>query len=167
MKWFLNLFGNKKTEPNSEVYVLRNGELTAAEDNFQAWTSGNLDDMLSAAQSDTNLIDRHFLLQSIVAETYKRREDEKFRGLCVEYSEKHINEFSNKIATALKDDMDGYLPRVSTFQYYATLLTELGDFKRAIEVCENAISYGLSDGTKSGFQGRIDRIKKKASLDKL
>ena len=161
MKWLSKLFEKQKTENKSERYVMRNNELVASDNSFQAWTSGSLDDMLTVAQSDTNPIDRHFLLQSIVAETYKRREDEKYRDLCIEYSEKHINEFQSKIASALKDDMSGYLPRVLTFQHYATLLTEIGNYNRAIEVCEIAISFGLSDGTKTGFQGRIDRIKKK------
>ena len=81
--------------------------------------------------------------------------------MCIEYSEKHLKEFSETIVSALKEEFGEDLPRVLTFQYYSTLLTELGDFERAINVCKTAISFGLHDGTKSGFQGRIGRIKKK------
>lgn len=72
----------------------------------------------------------------------------------------HVTEFP-EIAPALKRDMGGVLPRVSTFQHLATVLTETGEFAGAIRVRELAIEYGLQDNTKSGFEGRIERIKKK------
>ncbi|XPF94265.1 hypothetical protein ACM9HF_19990 [Colwellia sp. RE-S-Sl-9] len=117
--------------------------------------------MLKAVDSKTNLIDRHFLLLSIVRATYKLRKEEKYRSLCVEYSEKHLQEFP-EIAPALKENMGGFLPRVTTFQNYATVLSENNNFDKAIEVCQQALSYGLHDNTKSGFNGRIVRIEKKA-----
>lgn len=58
------------------------------------------------------------------------------------------------------------LPRVSTFQQYATLLAERGEFQRAIRVCESAICFGLDDGTKKGYEGQIERIKKAAARPK-
>ena len=66
------------------------------------------------------------------------------------------------LALALKEDMGGTLPRVTTFQHYATVLTEDGEYEKAISICEKALEYGLHDNTKSGFEGRIERIKKKA-----
>ena len=47
------------------------------------------------------------------------------------------------------------------FPYLATVLTEDGHYDEAIEVCRKAINFGLDDGTKSGFAGRIERIRKK------
>ena len=166
MKWLSRLFGGKETEISSKSYAIRKGRAVEADESFNAWTSRNLDEMIKAAETDTNPIDRHFLLQTIVDETYKRRDEEKYRDLCIEFSEKHLKEFSEKIVSELKEDFNGVLPRILTFQYYSTLLTELGDFDRAIKVCETAISFGLHDGTKSGFQGRIDRIKKKMNSSK-
>jgi len=166
MKWLSKLFGRNETEISSNSYVFRKGRAVEADKSFNAWTSRNLDEMLKASETDTNAIDRHFLLQTIVDETYKRRDDEKYRDLCIEFSEKHLKEFSETIVSELKKEFNGDLPRVLTFQYYSTLLTELGDFERAIKVCETAISFGLHDGTKSGFQGRIDRIKKKKNSSK-
>lgn len=159
MKWLTKLFGENKKKNTGTV--IRQGKAIATDDSFNAWTSGDLDEMLVASKSDTNPIDRHFLLQSIVSETYKRRNEAKYRDLCIEFSEKHIEEFNNEIGKALKLDFDGKFPRISTFQHYATLLTELGDYDRAIEICKNAISYNLDDGTKSGYEGRIERIEKK------
>ncbi|MGA2507016.1 MAG: hypothetical protein ABSF80_06020 [Chitinispirillaceae bacterium] len=119
--------------------------------------------MFSALDTKTNQVDRHFLLMGIVNETYRLRSDPKMAEECLKVAQMHIDEFP-AIMPALKRDFDGTLPCVATFQHYATLLTERGDFEKAIKVCETAISYGLEDGTIGGFEARINRIKKKASL---
>jgi len=146
--------------PRSTTYVSRMGRSVEAGESFHAWTSGDLARMISATNQQTNPIDRHFLLMGIVNQTYKDRKKPDMGKLCAEIAEKHLAEFPN-IAPALKKDMGGELPRVTTFQHYATLLTERGEYKRAIEVCEEALRYGLHDNTKGGFEARIDRIKRK------
>lgn len=163
MSWFKSLFsGTQKTESQrSTTFTLRQGKSVAVDDAFRAWTSGDLEAMLKAASKETNPIDRHFLLQSIVDVTYKRRQEEKYRQICIKYSEMHLREFP-EIAPALQKEMDGILPRISTFQRYATLLAEIGQYGKAVFVCETALEYGLKDGTKSGFEGRIARIQKQA-----
>ncbi|MDR2925948.1 MAG: hypothetical protein LBU76_08410 [Azoarcus sp.] len=149
-------------------YVNRFGEFIPADEVFYAWTSGDLDTMLKALDVKTNLIDRHCLLQKIVDATYKHRNDEKMRSICSTVAELHLSEFPS-IALALKKNglrvLHGGLPHVTTFQLYATLLTEQKEFEKAIAVCESALAYGLHDNTRSGFEGRIERIKKKQRLD--
>lgn len=130
---------------------------------FYATFSNDLSRMLSVTELKTTLSNRHFLLLSIVSETYKLRKEEKYKNLCIKFSEIHLEEFP-AIAKELKDEFDGSLPRVPTFQYYATLLTEIGEFEKAINVCKKAISFGLDDGTKGGYQGRIERITKMFSV---
>jgi hypothetical protein len=127
---------------------------------FYATSSNNLDKMLSVTELETTPQNRHYLLQSIVAQTYKLRTEEKYKAICIEFSEKHLKEFS-VMAPKLTDKNNTGLPRVSTFQHYSTLLTELGEFEKAISVCELAISFGLDDGTKGGYESRIERINKK------
>jgi len=143
-----------------ESYTLRGGKSVRTDAVFDAWTSGNLKRMLSALPLNTNLVDRHFLLQGIVAETYRLRAEPKMASECARVSEIHMAEFQ-QIAPALAAEFDGTLPRVSTFQNYATLLTEQRDFDRAVWVCELAKYYEVDDGTQSGFDGRIARIRKK------
>lgn len=124
---------------------------------FEAWTSGNLDAMLDAVSSRTNKIDRHHLLQSIVDITYKQRSDSSMRALCEKHARLHLAEFPS-IAPSLRTQCDGVLPIVTTFQKFATSLYEQQRYDEAVQVCRQAIAYGLSDGTKSGFEGRISRI---------
>lgn len=164
MSWFSTLFReNRKPKDHeaSSAFTIRQGKSMPVDDAFRAWTCGDLELMLKATSTKTNPIDRHFLLQSIVSEAYKRREKERYRQLCIEYAEKHIKEFPS-LAGFLKEHMGGELPWVTTFQLYATLLTEAGEFEKALTICEEAIRYGLHDNTSSSFKGRIDRIKKKA-----
>lgn len=151
---------NKKPVPDKpERYIERNGKLKKADAVFDAWTSSDLSAMLSQLSVKTNLVDRHFLLMNIVKETYRNRQDPKMRETLLQVAQIHIDEFS-KIKPALIRST-GCLPSVPTFQKYATVLTEDGNYNKAIEVCKLALKYGLHDGTKGGFEARITNIQKK------
>jgi hypothetical protein len=164
MSWISSLLSqNKKKDKHESVsYTSRLGKTVKVDEVFHAWTSGDLNKMLEVVNLKTNPIDRHFLLQNIVNESYKLRKEKYYRDICIKHSEIHLAEFPN-IVPYLKEDMDGELPRVTTFQHYATLLTEDKEYNRAIFVCKEALKYGLSDNTKSGFEGRIERIHKKTN----
>jgi hypothetical protein len=87
------------------------------------------------------------------------------RQICREVGQQHIDEFKD-IAPALKIDMGGVLPRVVTFQHLATVFTEDREYEVAIHVCQTAIDFGVSDGTKGGFHGRIAKIRKKQGSER-
>ena len=142
------------------MFILRGGKSVRADAVFIARSSGDLQAMLAARSIRTNPVDRHFLLMGIVDQTYKERKIPERRALCIETCEQHLREFA-KIAPALKKEMDGVLPRVTTFQKYATILGEDGEYGRAIKVCKRAIAFGLHDGTKGNYAGRIERLTKK------
>ncbi|MCX5734990.1 MAG: hypothetical protein NTW68_11780 [candidate division NC10 bacterium] len=152
----------KKAESRQDPvsYVTRLGKTAPADEAWLAWMSADLDRMLGALNTRTNPIDRHFLLMAIVERTYKQRSDPQMAQTCARVAELHLAEFP-QIAPALQKEFDGNLPHVGTFQRYATLLTEHGEFEKAINVCRIALSFGLKDDTLSGFEGRIERIRKK------
>lgn len=52
------------------------------------------------------------------------------------------------------------------FKALALLLARVGRNQDAISVCEEAIMRGLKDDTKSGFEGRLDRLKKRLESPK-
>ena len=175
MGWLASLFGKKeesRVEVMSTSYVMRQGKSVEADEVFGARSSGDLVRMLKATELKTNPVDRHFLLQSIVALAYKQRKDDDYMRMCLQYAAIHLKEFSD-LAKPLSMQMEaagmdeGTLPCVTSFQYFATALTEMGQFEKAIEVCEQALSYGLHDGTESGFEGRIARIRKKSQQKKI
>jgi hypothetical protein len=130
--------------------TLRDGKLVRADGVFDAWTSGNLNRMMAQINTLTHPVDRHFLLMGIVNESYKIREQPEWGEVCVRVARTHLAEFP-QLAIALKRNFNGTLPNVATFVRLATVLTERGDYGGAINVCQQAISYGLADGTKGGW----------------
>jgi hypothetical protein len=144
---------------SSQRYVLRGGRSVPADEVFEACASGDFERMRRALDLPTNWIDRHFLLLALIQESYRQRADPERAAECARLSEMHLAEFA-QIAPELLREF-GSMPRVPTFQHYATVLTEQGDYDRAVWVCELAKHYRLDDGTKSGFDGRIARIRKK------
>jgi hypothetical protein len=146
-------------DETTPTFLMRDGAVTDADEVFNASTSADLKRMLEALSTKSNAVDRHFLLMTIIGQTYLRRNDPEMRSICKRVARIHIDEFS-VIAPVLKRQMDGVLPRVSTFQLFATVLTEDCDFEEAIQICKLAIAFSLEDGTKSGFSGRIDRIRR-------
>lgn len=159
MNWLKKIFGNKKSVKRLSAENTSNTKEQSSIV-FDAWTSGDLGEMIRATKSKSNPIDRHFLLLQIVEETYKKRKDIKYREIFKEFAQQHISEFS-ALSSQLKKEFNNKLPRVPTFQKYSTVLAEDLEFSDAVEVCEMALRIGLDDGTKSGFRGRIERIKKK------
>jgi hypothetical protein len=142
----------------TQNFTIRAGKSVPVDEAFEAWTSGDLPRMLGALNTKTNPIDRHYLLMGIVEQTYRRRSEPGMADECARIAELHLFEFTN-LAALLKQET-GFLPRVTTFQSYATLLTEQGRFDDAIAVCNRALAFGLHDNTQSGFEGRIKRIEK-------
>ena len=145
-----------------DSYIQRLGKFIRADEVFHAWYSGDLRRMVAALRIQTNPIDRHFLLMGIVGLTYKNRTDAESRRLCREVARLHISEFPS-IRGPLRADL-GVLPRASTFAQLATVLAEDGEFNEAISVCRQALAFGLSDGTKGDYAGRIERLRKKMAL---
>ncbi|TRW48774.1 hypothetical protein FM042_07260 [Aliidiomarina halalkaliphila] len=118
-----------------------------------------LEQPIAALEHESDAVARHRLYQTIIDASYKNRKDSGARALCKTYSQRHVEEF-DKIAKPLKKANGGKLPHVATFQNYANLLAEEGNFDEAIAVCEQAMTFGLDDKTKSGFAGRKARLEK-------
>lgn len=54
-----------------------------------------------------------------------------------------------------------FLPRIPSFQRLIQVYEKRNQLEEAIKVCELAIQYGLDDGTKGGFEARLQKLKKK------
>ena len=140
--------------------IERMGRWINADEVFEAWMSNDLRRMLAARSIRTNAVDRHFLLQGIVKETYKRRNEAGMRQLCIETGLLHLHEFPT-LVPGLRKDMGGSLPRVPSFAKIATALAEEGRLDEAIQVTKAAADLGLDDGTEGGYVGRAQRLAKK------
>jgi tetratricopeptide (TPR) repeat protein len=152
-----NLFGNKD---KVKSYYLRDGALVESDERHKALNSGDFDRMLKQLYKKGDPVDTHFIYLQLIDQAYSRRNVPEMRALFKKLANEHVEKFDSIREQLIKEI--GILPRVPTFQYLATVYTEDNEYEKAIEVCEKAIAFGLNDGTKGGYQGRIERIKKKA-----
>lgn len=137
-------------------------QIRSANEIYFAWTSGDLQRMLKVIHLETNAIDRHFLLSSIVQQTYILRKNKEMNNICKDIAEQHMRELPNLLPIITKEiGVNGTPPHIPTLQYLSTILTEENNFAGAIDICQKGIDLGLHDNTVSGFAGRISRIRKK------
>ncbi len=55
----------------------------------------------------------------------------------------------------------GAVPRCPSVIQLSIIHEKNNEYQRAIDICNYAIEQGLDDGTKTGFQGRREKLKKK------
>lgn len=120
----------------------------------------DVNELLSMLDEATDPLDRHFILERIVRLTFKRRKDDhKMRSLCERFGMQHLAEFP-LVAPRLKREIGyGRMPYVVTFQCMATLMTEWGDYQKAIEIYEMALRYGINDREQS-FQRKVAALRR-------
>ena len=53
------------------------------------------------------------------------------------------------------------MPRITTFQRLVIAYEKKERYQDAIDVCNKALEYNLSDGTKGGYEGRKSKLEKK------
>lgn len=109
---------------------------------FEAWVSGDLPRMLRASDMPASVVDRHFLLLSIVRALYPERLKGR-RELFESFCETHLRELPGLMAAVMNPE--GGLLHVPTFEMYARSLAELGRFEQAQEVWLRATAEGFGD----------------------
>src|SRR5690625_382963 len=123
-------------------------------------------------QTSDNLIDRHFYYNNVIDYYYGLRSKEKDALYkCIKYCEEDIK-IAPKVLELMENDKtfkhydeNGKLiftpPRFPSFQRLAIIYENQEKYHKAIKICELALSLNLKDETKNGFEGRIQRIKRK------
>lgn len=107
-------------------------------------------------QGDGSATSTHFTYNELIDVYYKQRDDQEDAiEKCIEYCKKDI-----EIADEFVDEF-GEVPRIPSFKRLAIIYEKQGRYEEAIEVCERALNIGTTDGTKGGFEGRKERLRKK------
>jgi len=125
----------------------------------EAVASDDVDAMESLLKQTDDPVLRHTLLEPIIAARYRERSDSTNRDAFYRYAGQHIEMFP-QLFDALERDGQDRPDRIASFKMMAIALAEDGRHKEAINVCNTALSFDLEDGTKTGFEGRITRLKK-------
>lgn len=121
-----------------------------------AWANVTLVRAFEEYQGATSASARYTALQNIVAECYKQRKSADYLNYGAQLAEEYVALFQ---AASAEQGKDTEL-KSSGFLHLATLLNDTQAFDAAIVICRKALALGLSDGTVTGFEGRINRIEK-------
>lgn len=126
----------------------------------QALASGEESIMIAALEETDDPLLQDALLTRIVATYYRRRSEPAARELFYHYAGRHI-EMIPSVLTVLGQSGNERPVRMDTFKMAAIAMEEDKRYAEAIALCNSALSLGLENGTKTGFEGRIARLKKK------
>ncbi len=139
--------------------------------------------------SENNPIDLHFTYMALGELYYKQRNNrDDAIDLCIKYCKKDIEIFPKfekaickefirdlrKLQSSYPEGSKEFLryeqsikdaPNrkhgMPSFKRLAIIYEKQGKFQKAIDISKEAIKLGISDDTKSGFEGRIERLAKK------
>ena len=118
---------------------------------------------LKQAYSVSDPWQRHMVYTKGIDYAYKKRSSDKtMRSYVVEYGQSYIKRFDS-VKEAVFEHFEDSPRLVPIFKQLAIVFEEEKAFDKAIKVCGAAISYGLDDGTNTGYDGRIERLEKKKS----
>lgn len=105
-------------------------------------------------------LDRHLLLSALAKKLYDLRDQPSMRAKFYEYGGIYANEFDVMLPT-IKEDREAWEVAAPLFKWLAIAMEEDRRFDEALDLCRKALDWGLDDGTKTGYAGRMNRIKKK------
>jgi hypothetical protein len=123
-----------------------------AEPADESWANDKLASVLVDYRQASDTAVKHQALLAAIGECYKQRKLAEYANYGAGLSSAYIELFASLKSPSSEKGVG--------FMHLSTLLNDTGLFDEAITVCQKATSYGLSDGTVTGFEGRIVRIEK-------
>lgn len=140
----------------SKVKSVAKPEVKSNATTLGAWANAALARAFAEYQQTTTVTERYTALQHMIGECYKQRKLTQYRDYGAQLADEYLVLFDNAL---MENDENSEL-KSSGFLQLATLLTDARAFDAAIALCRKALDLGLSDGTVTGFEGRILRIEK-------
>lgn len=110
---------------------------------------------------------KHFYLYTIAEYYYKLRDIRPDALQKVEvYCLKDIALYPKYIPLLEEQSQAQAKPYIMAFKRLAIMYEKSSRYEDAIEICRQAMKHGLTDGTKSGYSGRISRLENKMKSNK-
>ncbi|MEZ9142584.1 MULTISPECIES: hypothetical protein [unclassified Shewanella] len=124
-----------------------------------AWAGEVFTGLVAKHDVNADTAVQHQSLLNIIGHSYKLRKQAEYCQYGAQLTDIYLSTFEqyqqdNKIAADEKGP---------GFMQLSTMLNDTKQFDKAIVVCQQAMTYQLSDGTVTGFEGRINRIEKAKS----
>ena len=143
------------TSQSAQGYLKGVGSTAASEKDYEF-----AEFVLLAAleRNDGSATSTHFTYNELIDVYYKQRDDrDDAIERCIKYCKKDIEVAEEFVAEF------GEVPRIPSFKRLAIIYEKQDRYEEALAVCEQALDIGTTDGTKGGFEGRKDRLRRKMS----
>ncbi len=145
--------GVQETSQSAQEYLKGVGG-TAASGNDYAFAETVL--LKALERDDGSATSTHFAYNELIDVYYKQRDDrDDAIKKCIEYCKKDIEIAEEFVAEF------GEVPRIPSFKRLAIIYERQDRYEEALAVCDQALDIGTTDGTKGGFEGRKERLRKK------
>lgn len=145
--------GTGETSQSAQEYLKGVGSTAASEKDYEFAEMVLLE---ALDREDGAATSTHFTYNELIDVYYKQRDDrEDAIEKCIEYCKKDI-EIADEFVAEF-----GEVPRIPSFKRLAIIYERQERYADAIAVCDQALEIGTTDGTKGGFEGRKDRLRKK------
>ncbi|AZG71911.1 hypothetical protein [Shewanella livingstonensis] len=123
------------------------------------WASESFIQQVNAANNASELTSQHDGLVNVINHCYKMRKQNNYcqygAALQLTYLEVYRALHQQYMTQKSTDEI-----KSPAFMPLSTLLNDVGQFDEAVKVCQQALEYQLTDGTVTGYEGRIKRIEK-------
>jgi hypothetical protein len=119
---------------------------------------GTLNDWVTITKTPLSPDNFQLAYNKIVKLTYPRRKESKMRAVFRFHANKYVDTFK------IKSQADTVSENI--YKCLAIVLQEDQEFEKALGLCQKAMQLGLDDGTKTGYPGRMERLKKAQSKKK-
>jgi hypothetical protein len=113
---------------------------------------GTLNDWVTIAKGPLSPENFQIVYNKIVKLTYPRRKESKMREIFISHANKYVDSYK------INSPVDSITENI--YKSLAIVLQEDKKYEEALGLCRKAIRLGLDDGTKTGYPGRMERLKK-------
>jgi len=127
-----------------------------------SWANAKLLQAVTDMTSAIDVASEYAATSVALAECYKQRKQREYIHYGAHLYSQYIALFEHHLLEVRSTDPEAELKGTGLL-HLSTLLSDNGAFDKAIDVCRTAIQFGISDGTVTGFEGRILRIEKAKS----
>lgn len=123
------------------------------------WASDSFKQLVESANGANDPQSQHDALAGVINHCYKMRKQHDYcqygAALKLAYLDLFRLVYQQQVANDSAQEI-----KAPAFMQLSTLLNDTNEFDQAIDVCQQALEYQLTDGTVTGFEGRINRIEK-------
>ncbi|MFO7884086.1 MAG: hypothetical protein R6U68_04625 [Desulfobacteraceae bacterium] len=164
---FKNKEGNKadlpddRTDPITGEEAQGNEQQPSQKDEKKWETEHSSQEDEKTLETESDPWQRHLIYVHEIENAYRnRRSSMDDRIKAIDLSTQYIAEFDSLKPAVFENIQED--PRIiPVFKMLTIMYEEEEVFDQAIDICRTALAHGIEDGTKTGFEGRIERLMKK------